>query len=176
MTLPSFRSVYQIGNLSSTAALPARAQKRGSFEIGGFAAYVNADNSLPVGNALGFGGRVGVNPFTFLAIEVDIAHASKNGAGYRPLHVWLVYDVPSTSRAEVFAGLGFVRNTYTGTYEAKDNGVSGQVGVRQRFGKVLAARLDGHVDFMPSSANKSYLVSYNGNWGIGIGVSALLNR
>jgi hypothetical protein len=29
---------------------------------------------------------------------------------------------------------------------------------------------------MPNAANKSYLVSYNGNWGIALGVSALLNR
>ena len=48
--------------------------------------------------------------------------------------------------------------------------------MRQRFGKIVAIRLDGHADFMPSAANKSYLVSYNGNWGFGIGVSALLNR
>ena len=107
---------------------------------------------------------------------MDIARASKSGSAYRPLHVWLVYDVPSTSRAEVFAGIGFVRNTYTGGYKAKDSGVAGQVGVRQRFGKIVAIRLDGHADFMPSAANKSYLVSYNGNWGFGIGVSALLNR
>jgi hypothetical protein len=155
---------------------PRASQKRGSFAIGGFAAYRHADNSLPVGNALGFGGRVGVNPFPFLAVEVDVAHASKNGATYQPLHVWLVSDVPPATRAEGFAGIGYVRNTYTGTYKAKDTGVSGQVGMRQRFGKMLAIRLDGHVDFMPSSANKSYLISSNGNWGIGIGVSALLNR
>src|SRR5436305_963001 len=125
--LPPLRHAHQIGNLSSTpkravmmfrvlllvvgaactAAFPARAQKRGSFEIGVFAAYLNADNSLPVGNALGFGGRVGVNPFSFLAVELDIAHASKSGAGYRPMHVWFLYDVPPTSRAEVFAGIGF---------------------------------------------------------------------
>jgi len=172
----TFRVLLLVVGAACTAVLPARAQKRGSFEIGAFAAYLNADNSLPVGNALGFGGRVGVNPWSFLVVEVDIAHASKNGAGYRPLHVWLVYDVPSTGRAEVFAGIGLVRNTYTGTYKANDSGVGGEVGVRQRFGKILAVRLDGHADFMPNSANKSYLISYNGNWGIGIGVSALLNR
>jgi hypothetical protein len=172
----TFRVLLLVVGAACTAALPARAQKRGSFEIGAFAAYLNADNSLPVGNALGFGGRVGVNPFPFLAVELDIAHASKSGAGYRPMHVWLLYDVPPTSSAEVFAGVGFVRNTYTGTYKAKDSGVAGQVGVRGRFGKMLAIRIDGHADFIPSSANKSYLVSYNGNWGIGIGVSALLNR
>ena len=172
----TFRVLLLVVGAACTAAFPARAQKRGSFEIGGFAAYLNADNSLPVDNALGFGGRLGVNPLSFLAVEVDIASASKSGAGYRPLHVWLVYDVPSTSRAEVFAGIGFVRNTYTGAYKANDSGVAGQVGLRQRFGKILAMRIDGHADFMPSAANKSYLVSFNGNWGIGIGVSALLNR
>jgi hypothetical protein len=172
----TFRVLLLVVGAACTAALPARAQKRGSVEIGGFAAYLNADNSLPVGNALGFGGRVGVNPFPFLAVEVDIAHASKNGAGYRPLHVWLLYEVPSTSSAEVFAGMGLVRNTYTGTYQAQDNGVAGQAGVRKRFGKILALRADWHVDFMPNAANKSYLISFNGNWGLGIGVSALLNR
>jgi hypothetical protein len=172
----TFRVLALIVGATCSAALPARAQKRGSFEIGGFAAYVNADNSLPVDNALGFGGRLGVNAFSFLALEVDIASASKSGSSYRPLHVWLVYDVPSTTRAGIFAGIGLVRNTYTGAYKAKDSGVAGQVGVRQRLGKMLAIRLDGHVDFMPNAANKSYLISYNGNWGLGIGVSALLNR
>jgi len=170
------RVLLVVVGAACTAALPARAQKRGSFEIGAFAAYLNADNSLPVGNALGFGGRVGVNALRYLSVEVDIASASKNGAKYRPLHVWLVYNVPSTSRAEVFAAAGYVKNSYTGSYKANDSGIGGQVGVRQRFGKILAVRLDGHADFMPSAANKSYLVSYNGNWGIGLGVSALLNR
>src|SRR6267143_6574694 len=172
----TFRVLLVVGAVAFASALPARAQKPGSFEVGAFVAYLNADNSLPVDNALGFGGRVGVNPFSFLAIEVDIAHAWKNGAGYRPLHVWLVYDVPPVSRAGVFAGIGLVRNSYTGTYQANDSGVAGQVGVRQRFGKMLAVRLDGHADFMPSSASKSSLISYNGNWGIALGVSTLLNR
>jgi hypothetical protein len=172
----TFRVLLLVVGAASTAALPARAQKRGSVEVGAFASYFNADNSLPVGNALGFGGRVGVNALPFLAVEVDIATASKDGAKYRPLHLWLVYDVPTTSRSEVFAGIGFVRNSYSGSYKANDSGVAGQVGVRTRFGKMLAVRLDGHADFMPSAANKSYLVSYNGNWGIGLGVSALINR
>ncbi len=172
----TFRVLVLVVGAASSAVFPARAQKRGSVEVGAFAAYLNADNSLVIGNALGFGGRLGVNALPFLAVEVDVASASKDGAKHRPLHVWLVYDVPAVSRAQVFAGIGFVRNKYTGTYDATDSGVAGQVGVRQRFGKVLAVRLDGHADFMPSSANKSYLVSYNGNWGLGIGVSALLNR
>jgi hypothetical protein len=172
----SLRVLVCVVGVACTAAVPVSAQKRGSFEVGAFAAYLNGDNSLPIGNALGFGGRVAVNALSFLALEFDIASASKNGAKYQPLHGWLVYDVPPVSRAEVFVGIGFVRNTYSGTYRATDSGVSGQVGVRQRFGKTLALRIDGHADFMPSAANKTYVVSYNGNWGIGVGVSALLNR
>src|SRR6266404_3942408 len=60
----TFRVLALVVGAACTAALPARAQKRGSFEVGGFAAYVNADNSLPVDNALGFGGRAGVNAFS----------------------------------------------------------------------------------------------------------------
>ena len=172
----TFRVLLLAAGAACIVALPARAQKRGSVEVGAFTAYMNADNSLPVGNALGFGGRVGVNAMPWLSLEFDLASASKNGAKHRPMHVWLVYNVPTTGRAEVFAGFGYVKNKYTGTYEADDSGVAGQVGVRQRFGKMLAVRIDGHADFIPSSANKSYLISYNGNWGIGIGFSALLNR
>jgi outer membrane protein with beta-barrel domain len=172
----TFRVLVLVVGAAWLAAVPARAQKRGSVEVGAFTAYMNADNSLPVGNAIGFGGRVGVNAMPWLSFEVDLAHASKNGATHSPLHVWLVYNVPPTSRVELFAGVGYVHNKYSGSYVATDNGIGGLVGVRQRFGKMLAIRLDGHADFIPSSANKSYLISYNGNWGVGIGVSALLNR
>jgi hypothetical protein len=124
------RVLLVVAGVALTGVLPARAQKPGSVEVGAFAAYINADNSLLVGNALGFGGRVAVNALPFLALELDIANASKNGATYRPLHLWLVYDVPPVSRAEIFFGLGFVRNSYTGSYEADDTGVAGEVGVR----------------------------------------------
>ena len=117
-----------------------------------------------------------MNATKFFAIEVDYASSSKEGAKYQPLHVWAVYEVPPTSRAELFFGIGYVSNKYTGTYEAKDNGIGGIVGMRHRLNNSVALRLDGHADFMPNAANKSYLVSYNGNWGIALGVSALLNR
>ena len=172
----TFRVLLLVAGAALTASLPARAQKRGSVEVGAFAAYLNTDNSLPVGNAVGVGVRAGVNLMPYLALEADIAHASKNGATYQPLHVWLLYDIPPVSRAELFFGVGYVRNSYSGSYKADDSGVGGELGLRHRIRNTVAIRLDGHVDFMPSSANKSYLVSYNGNWGIGLGVSALLNR
>jgi len=172
----TFRVLLLLAGAAVTGVLPATAQKQGSFEVGAFAAYLNADNSLAVGNGIGFGGRAGVNATRFLAIEVDYASASKDGAKHQPLHVWAVYQVPPTSRAEVFFGVGYVRNKYTGAYEAEDSGLGGMVGVRHRVNNKVAVRLDGRADFMPNAANKSYLVSYNGNWGIALGVSALLNR
>lgn len=171
-----FRVLLLAVGAAFTASLPARAQKSGSLEVGAFAAYLNADNSLPVGNAVGVGARAGVNLMPYLALEADIAHASKSGATYQPIHVWLVYDIPPVSRAELFFGVGYVRNSYTGSYKANDSGVGGEFGLRHRVTHIVAIRLDGHVDFMPSAANKSYQISYNGNWGIGLGVSALLNR
>jgi hypothetical protein len=172
----TLRVLLVVGAVASTSALPARAQKPGSFEVGAFAAYLNADNSLPMRNAVGFGGRVGVNTSPFLSLEVDFASASKAGVRHRPLHVWLLYDAPLVTRAEMFLGVGLVKNTYSGTYKATDSGIAAQVGVRHRVGRMLAVRVDGHADFMLNSANKSYPVSYNGNWGVGIGFSALLNR
>ena len=172
----TFRVLLLVAGAAVTGALPATAQKQGSFEVGAFAAYLNADNSLAVGNAVGFGVRGGVNATRFLAIEVDYAHSSNAGADYSPLHVWAVYQVPPESRAELFFGIGYVRNKYTGSYEADDSGIGGMVGLRRRLNDKMALRLDGRADFMPEAANKSYLVSYNGNWGIALGVSALLNR
>ncbi len=172
----TFRVLLVVGAVASAVALPARAQKPGSFEVGAFVAYLNADNSLPMRNAVGFGGRVGVNTSPFLSLELDIASASKDGVRHRPLHVWLLYDAPLDTRAEMFLGVGLVNNTYTGSYKGTDSGIAAQLGVWHRVGRMLAVRVDGHADFMLNSANKSYPVSYNGNWGVGIGFSALLNR
>ena len=172
----TFRVLLLVTGAAVAGVLPAAAQKRGSFELGAFAAYLNADNSLAVGNSIGFGGRAGVNLFPYLALEVDYASASANGAKYTPLHVYAVYEVPPVSSNELFLGFGYVKNKYTGSYEAKDSGVGGLVGLRHRLNKTVAFRVDGRVDFMPNAANKSYLVSYNGNWGLGFGLSALLNR
>jgi len=172
----TFRVLLVVAGAACTTVVPLHAQKGGSVEVGAFTAYMNADNSLPVGNGLGFGARAGVNATPWLAVEVDVASVSKNGAKHSPLHVWLNYNIPPTSNSELFVGIGYVRNSYSGSYDAKDSGIGGQVGLRQRMGKTLALRIDGHADFMSNAANKSYLISYNGNWAVGVGVSALLNR
>lgn len=158
------------------AALPAAAQKQGSIEIGGFGGYANYDNSLPLGTTAAFGGRVGVHVLPVLSLEVDVARASKNGTDHTPVHVYVVYNVPPVSRAEIIVGGGYVRNSYSGTYDADDSGISGFVGVRHRVSDMLAVRADGRSDFIPNPENKSHQSTFNGNWGIQVGVSVLLNR
>ena len=158
-------------------ASPLAAQRRGSVEVGGFVGYANYDNTLPLGNLIGnFGGRIGVHVLPVLAVEFDVATAKKNDVTATPMHFWLVYTVPPVSHSEVIVGGGYVRNKYTGAYEAKDNGIAGFFGVRHRVGNMFAVRLDGHTDFVPSPANKSHQSSFNGNWGIQLGFSVLLNR
>jgi len=171
----TFRVLALVVGATCTAPLPARAQSEARSRSAG-SLPISMRQLAPRRQHARLRRARRVNAFSFLALEVDIASASRTVPAIGRLHVWLVYDVPTTSRAEVFAGIGFVRNTYTGAYKAKDSGVGGQVGVRQKFGKILAIRVDGHADFMPAPRTKSYLVSYNGNWGFGVGVSALLNR
>jgi hypothetical protein len=172
----TFRSLLLPAGLALAATLPAAAQKPGSIELGGFLAYANTDNSLPVGNGIAFGGRAGVHVLPEISLEVDVARASGNGATHTPIHLWLLYNVPPQGRAEFLIGLGYVRNQYRGTYEANDNGVAALVGVRQPMRDMLAVRVDGHVDVMTNPANKSHQIPVNGNWGLRVGLSVLLNR
>ena len=158
------------------AATSAAAQKTGSVEIGAFAQFTNFDNSLPLGDALGIGGRVAVHALPVLSVEFDIARASHNGANNKPMHLWLVYNVPPVSRAEIVAGAGLVWNSYGGGYEADDSGIAGFVAVRHRLNDMLALRFQGQTDFVPNPANENQNNTFNGNWGIQLGVSVLLNR
>lgn len=159
------------------AAAPLAGQaKQGSIEIGAFAQLTNFDNSLPLGNALGFGGRVGVHALPVLSVEVDFSTVSHNGTDNKPMHVWLVYNVPPVSRAEIVVGAGYVKNSYSGGYEGDDSGIAGFVGVRHRITDMIALRLQGQTDFMANPANENQNNRFNGNWAIQLGASVLLNR
>jgi hypothetical protein len=157
-------------------AAPAAAQRQGSVEVGGFLGYANYDNTLPLGNTLAFGGRVGVHVLPVLAVEATMSRASHNGADHSALHVFLAYNVPPVSRAEIVVGGGYVKNSYSGSYDADDSGIAGFVSIRHRLRDMLALRLDAVSDFIPSPANKSHMSTFNGNWGVQAGVSVLLNR
>jgi len=130
-----------------TASLPARAQKRGSIEVGAFAAYLNADNSLPIGNAVGIGARAGVNLMPYLLARGRHRTRIEKRRHVQPIHV-CSSTTPPVSRAELFFGVGYVRNSYTGSYKADDSGVGGEFGLRHRVTNMVAIRLDGHADFI----------------------------
>jgi hypothetical protein len=161
-------------------AVPAQAQKTGTVEVGGFARYNDFDNSLPFNNTIGVGGRVAVWVLPRLAIEGDYSTTSANQLSgskvkFTPLHAMVVYNVPVDARSEIVVGAGYVRNKYKDGYDATDNGVAGLVGLRYRFHPMVAVRLDANEDFVPSPANKSQFASFNGNLGVQVGVSVLLN-
>jgi hypothetical protein len=158
------------------AATPAAAQKPGSVEIGGFARFTDYDNSLPIFNGLGVGGRVAAQALPRLGVEVNYSSTSSEGVKHTPLRLMAVYSVPADPKTDILVGFGYVRNKYTGAYDATDSGLSGFVGVRYRVGNMLALRLDGGEDFVWNPANSSYQSAFNGNWGISAGLSVLLNQ
>jgi outer membrane protein with beta-barrel domain len=161
-------------------ARPAVAQRTGTVEVGGFLRFTDFDNSLHFSNKVGFGGRFGVFVVPHVSVEVDYSSTSSDSGPSlsvksTPLHVFGVYNFPADPRADIVLGFGYVHNKYSDGVSSTDNGVAGLVGVRYRFRDMLALRLDANEDFMPSPANKSPTASFNGNLGLQLGVSAVIN-
>jgi len=161
-------------------AWPAAAQRPGTIEVGGFARYTDFDNSLAYANKLGVGARIGVFLPARFAIEGDLSRTVTDGPTvhsihHRPLHIMPEYNVPASDQADLVVGGGYVHNTYNSSADTTDSGITGLVGLRYRFRRLLAARLDLNEDFIWSAANKSYRQSYNGNLGLQVGVSVLVS-
>ena len=161
-------------------ARPAAAQRTGTIEIGGFARFTDFDNSLNISNSLGVGGRVGVFLLPRLSVEAEFSTTSTDSGPnlnvkHTPFHVFGVYNHPADPRADIVIGLGYVHNKYSDGVSTTDNGLAGLVGVRYRFRDLLALRIDANEDFMPSPANKSPSASFNGNLGLQLGVSVMIN-
>jgi len=117
---------------------------------------------------------VSVNPFPFPGARGGHRARFENGAA-------TAAAVCSSTTCRPRVGPRFRRDRIGAeylhcTYKAKDSGVAGQVGVRQRFRKILAVRLDGHVDFMPNSREQVLLIAYNGNWELESASAHWLNR
>jgi hypothetical protein len=173
--------VVVLGAVSALSlAWPAAAQRPGTIEVGGFVRYTDFDNSLGYANKVGFGARIGVFLLARVAIEANLSRTITDGSTvqaihHRPLHVMLEYNVAASPQADLVVGGGYVHNTYNSTADTTDSGVTGLVGLRYRFPRLFAARLDVNEDFMWSAANKSYRQSYNGNLGLQVGVSMLVS-
>jgi len=161
-------------------AWPAAAQRPGTVEVGGFLRYTDFDNSLGYANKVGIGARIGVFLPSRFAIEGNLSRTITDGPTvqsihHRPLHLMLEYNVPASPQADIVVGGGYVHNTYNSSADTTDSGVTGLVGLRYRFPRLFAARLDVNEDFMWNAANKSYRQSYNGNLGLQVGVSVLIS-
>ncbi len=131
---------------SLVCALPVAAQRAGTIEVGGFARYVDFDNTLPMGDDMDIGGRVAV------------------------------YNGSISSRLEALVGGGYVRNWYGAPYSAADQGLTVLLGVRYHLRDQLWLRLGADLDAMFHTADNSLFNFYNGNWGIHFGPSVRLNR
>src|SRR2546426_8433793 len=113
-------------------ALPVAAQRAGTIEVGGFARYVDFDNTLPMGDDMDIGGRVAVYLEPAVTLEVDLARSSQSSVTYTPLHVRAVYNGSISSRLEALVGGGYVRNWYGAPYSAADQGLTVLLGLRYR--------------------------------------------
>src|SRR2546422_8295078 len=78
------RAMRLLAVASVVLALPMAAQRAGTIEVGGFARYVNFDNTLPMGDDMDIGGRVGVYLEPALTLEVDLARSSQSSVTYTP--------------------------------------------------------------------------------------------
>ncbi len=159
---------------------PAAAQRTGTIEVGGFLRFTDFDNSLNISNTLGVGGRLGVFLIPRVSVEAEVSTTYTDSGPnldvkHTPFHLFGVYNHPADARADIVIGIGYVHNKYSDGISSTDNGVAGLVGVRYRFRDLLALRLDANEDFMPSPANKSPSASFNGNLGLQLGVSVMLN-
>jgi len=163
-------------------ARPAAAQRTGTIEVGGFLRFTDFDNSLNISNKAGFGGRLGVFVVPRISVEAEFSTTSTDSGPnlsvkHKPFHLFGVYNHPADAKADIVIGVGYVHNKYSdgSGVSSSDNGVAGLVGIRYRFRDLLALRLDANEDFMPSPANKNPNASFNGNLGLQLGVSVMVN-
>jgi hypothetical protein len=165
-----FTAVASLG-----VVLPAAAQGAGTIEVGAFARYVDFDNTLGLGNAVGVGARAAMYVEPGLALEVDVARVSADSRTYTPMHVRAVHNAPMGARLEGLVGAGYVRNWYGAPSAAADQGLSVFLGLRYRVQERLWLQLGADLDAMLHTADNSRFSFYNGNWGIQLGASMRVN-
>jgi hypothetical protein len=155
-------------------ALPATAQQAGTIEIGAFARYVDFDNTLGLGNAVGVGGRAALYVEPRLALELDGTRVSADSRAYTPVHLRVVRYAPVGGRIEGLVGAGYVRNWYGAPSAAADQGLSVLLGLRYPVRDRLWLRLGVDLDAMLHTADNSRFSFYNGNWALQLGAGARL--
>ncbi|HEV8303942.1 MAG TPA: outer membrane beta-barrel protein [Gemmatimonadales bacterium] len=178
----------RISRLVAAAALlcaaPAAAQGAGgagAVEVGAFARRTHFDNSLGMKSTIGVGGWASVAIRPGLAFELDLSHTSadyKSGSGsatYTPMHARLVGTFTAGPRVEAALGGGYVHNSYGGSLDASDGGLSALLGLRYQATNRVWMRLGLDLDVMFHPSSDSPFVFYTGNWALTLGAAARLH-
>ena len=150
----------------SVSVVPARAQHRGTVELGGFYRYGKYDTDLNLDKASGWGGRLGFFLSDKVLLEGDggLAPTKLSGADvdHVPVHVRLLGNFPFAKRLAFLLGGGYAYNKYSKGYTATENGVGGLAGLRLSLGQRVSLRGEGLADYMfdtpASSATLHYAV------------------
>jgi hypothetical protein len=143
-----------VGLAGALIGVPAVAQRAGAVELGAFGRYTIFDDTLRLDDAFGGGGRLGVFVARNFAIEAEgsYSEATVTGTSTRvwnvPGYLRLVYNLPLGARAALLLGAGGVYSAWESAYD--DVGANGLLGLRIGLGGVVALRLDGLADYIPS--------------------------
>src|SRR5256885_6690673 len=78
------RVLAVLAGASLVCALPVAAQRAGTIEVGGFARYVDFDNTLPMGDDMDIGGGVAGYLGAPGTAQVGPARASQNTGTHTP--------------------------------------------------------------------------------------------
>lgn len=153
----------------------ADAQRAGAVELGAFGRYSIFDDTLGLDDAFGGGARLGVFLARNLALDAQASYSDVTIAGTStrvwnvPGYLRLVYNVPLAARAALLLGAG---GFYSAWENAEDDiGANGLVGFRIGLSPVVALRLDGLADYVPSPR---LVGDDNLNLHAQLGISALL--
>ncbi len=150
------RTGLSTGLLLLAWGMPVHAQQPGTVEVGAFGRYTKFESKLNFDDRLGVGGRVGVFVLRNLALEGDVTYTRTKTKGnldvrYTPIHARLIYNIPVADDAAVLVGAGYVRSIFRANYRETNDGVGGLLGVRFGLGNVLALRVDGTADYIPTA-------------------------
>ncbi len=152
-------------------AMPAAAQDKGTFEIGGFgkvtkfpSAYVD---NLQAGDRFGGGGRIGYFVAKNWAIEADASGNEMDLISnqpafpksiinqfatdyYVPGHLGVVYNAPVATKVRWMVGAGGSYHSLADGIEKTGVGFGAMTGLRLMVSKHVNLRLDATGDIMPS--------------------------
>ncbi len=160
-------------------AMPAAAQSKGTFEIGGFIRATKYPASfgrtrfydVSIDDLFGAGGRIGYFVARNLTVELDGSYSEADLLGnppaivptpgwpiyrdlkYTPFHLQLVYNAPLGEKVSWEIGGGGSYNKSGTPINRSDVGFGGITGLRLRLSRVVNVRLEGTGDIVPKGYN-----------------------